>query len=395
MFERQQLRSWPLLASIAIAIVTATPMIPATIASASPGPDKAVHLHRNATCGSGHFLYADQGTRPNAVDEYRINSDCTLTAIGSIPTTGKQEASFYGANDIATSVANGPCVYHTDSSGQLDSFQVAADGTLTLVSAIKVANNSDSYAGDVHVSADGKYVYVADPPVLDIGSSLIVSLTVGSGCVLTLAGHVASGIQETYSAIALLDTKGLVAVDNMHSVIDVYQITNGTKLSLVSSTPSQLSRPNGITATMTGPLGPMVFNGSIFSGGAVEAHTINGQGVLGSVPGSPAMDPNPSGNGAYVIYDAARRQVIESEVQSNTLGVYGAQNHQLAFLSQAAVPGSDEPTALAILGSELYVNEVMGGPIVSCAIGIGTLTNCQIAATLPTNTGHPEGIGVI
>jgi 6-phosphogluconolactonase (cycloisomerase 2 family) len=337
-----------------------------------------------------HFLYVDDGTFPaNMISGYRITTHFGLVATPGSPylTGGSQGVVAYGANQIATSPGSSgrqPCVFHTDEgSGLVESFAVATTGALTEVSMLFIGTGS-SFPADIHASPDGRYVYVAvwgPPSFLDV-------LTVGSGCHLTLASSLKQATARYYS-IALLGTPGLLAVDNANNKLDVYRITNGTHLTLVSSTPSQLASPEGAAA---GALGHQeyVFNGLTTGGpGEVEAHTVNGQGEVGPVPGSPAEDPN-SRNGPYVFYDASHQQVIESEEDDDTLGVYGAQAGAQTLLSQATLPEGYGPTAMTEVGATLYVVANFDDVVDSCAIGAGVLT-CALAGTLPYHA-LPEGI---
>jgi hypothetical protein len=269
----------------------------------------------------------------------------------------------------------------------VESFTVAATGALTEVSLLFLGTGS-SFPADIHASADGRYLYVAvwgPPSFLDV-------LTVGRGCHLHLASSLEQA-QARYYSITLLGTTGLLAVDNANSKLDLYRITNGTQLTLVSSTPSQLTGPDGAaTATIGGQ--EYVFNGlaTVNGPGEVEAHTVNRQGMLGYVPGSPAEDLHSSA-GPYVLFDQSHQQVIESEEGGETLGVYGECGGALTFLSQAVLPQGFGPTVMTELGATLYMVANGADAVYSCTIGVGALT-CALAATLPSHS-LPEGINVL
>jgi len=403
-FALRCLRS-SLLGGVAL-LLAGTPSLVAAASAPHAGRDAAVLYARpraglsrsgavfairpSATCPTGHFLYADDGLDPNSISGYVINANCTLTPTpGSpYPTGGGQDVAALGANQIATSMANGPCVFHTDAfSGQVESFAAAATGALTEVSSILVGDHSTTFPGDIHVSADGHEVYLAvwgPPSYLDV-------LTVGSGCTLSLASTLENA-SAAYYAIALVNSGQLMAVDTQNSKIDIYKITNGTQLSLLTSTASQLASPDGAAAAVIGARS-YVLNGMATAGpGEAEAHTINAQGVLGAVPGSPQTDPN-SIDSASVFYDASHHQLIAGEMFSGSLGIYGAKAGAFAFLNQVVLPGRTGPTAMSELGSELYVLSTTGFVVDACVVASGSLT-CALAAKLPFG-GVPKGIGVL
>jgi hypothetical protein len=358
-------------------------------------------LMHTSTSTSTHFLYVDNGAlgdaqqtggvgmRLDSISGYQITPGGLIPTPGSpYPTPGFQN-SIYGANSLATSLANGPCVFHTDGgSGQVESFSVAANGSLSLVSTITVGTLLGT-ADDIHVSADGRYVYVA--LWNSLGPSYLDVFTVGSGCSLTLASTTQRA-NAVYYSIALISSTQLMAIDFLNSRIDIYQITNGTRLSLLTSTQSQLLGPSGAAAAQIGTR-TYIFNGiSTLLPGEAEAHTVNSQGILGLVPGSPQIDIK-SLDGAYVFFDRSHQQLIESEQLSNSLGVYGLRLGLFALLGHTALPGGNVPVALTELGSELFVINALSGIVDACAIGTGSL-KCVWAATLSIFE-LPDGIGVL
>jgi|GEM_PF-493741 polyvinyl alcohol dehydrogenase (cytochrome) len=360
-------------------------------AAAAKGTGQVTRLHLNVPGTGTHFLYVDNGLSPNnKISGYQITSNGLVPTPGSpYSTGGLQGVAAFGANQIATSTVNGPCVFHTDAtSGLVESFAVnSSTGALTEVSIITVGDGSTYFPGDIHVSADGKYLYLAawgTPSYLDV-------LTIGSGCSLTLASSLAVP-NKLYFSIALVSSSQLMAIDNQNGRIDIYSISGGTTLKLLSSNPSQLTSPDGAGAAIIGTR-TYIFNGIGTSGtGGVEVHTINAQGALGSVPGSPQMDPS-SYDGAHVFFDRSHDQVIASEQYSNTLGIYGARGHAFAFLGQGALPaGRGIPTAMTELGSTLYVVTIFGS-VDACTVGSGSLS-CSLAATLLPYT-MANGIGAL
>jgi hypothetical protein len=54
-----------------------------------------------------------------------------------------------------------------------------------------------------------------------------------------------------------------------------------------------------------------------------------GQGQLGPVPGSPAVDAKGI-SGTNVLFDPLHQQALEGEPNTNTLGIYGTKGGPLA-----------------------------------------------------------------
>jgi hypothetical protein len=167
--------------------------------------------------------------------------------------------------------------------------------------------------------------------------------------------HSTTSPAGSYYTITLVGHDGLLGVNTTGNTLDLYRISNGTQLTLVSSTPSQVHGPLSAASGQVGQQ-TLVFNGINATRGSseAEAHTVDEQGTLGDVPGSPAVDGNATG-GAWVWFDPAHQQVIESEQYSGTLGIYGAQGGALALLSQAPVMGNG-PGPMTQLGSVLFVD---------------------------------------
>jgi hypothetical protein len=361
-------------------------------------PNAVFHLRGHATCPTGHFLYVNEGNTTNAIQGFVINADCTLTPTpGSpYPTGGQEWIGYWAANQIAVSKANGPCVFATDSGGNgtqgfVDSFTVASTGALTEVSHVAIANGSSNNAADIHVSADGKYLYA----VAAGSTGSLNVLTVGSGCTLTLTTTLNTPSGSIYEATALLDSKAIEAV-NVYGTIDIYSITNNTQLALVSSTHSQVSTPAGAATILKSPIGPLVLNGNL-SAAQLEAHTINSKGMLGSVPGSPASDSGATTT-ANLFFDPSLAQVTATEQFNgnqfaNSMGIFGAKSGQLALLNHVALPNSYFPTAQAELGSELYITNELGSSVEACAMTHGSAT-CSLATTFSGGV-IVQGIGVL
>jgi hypothetical protein len=320
-----------------------------------------------------HFLYVDDGgPTSNRISGYQITRQGLVPTPGSPYPTGGDTDGFManGFNQIATSAINGSCLFHTEDQfgtlqGQVESFSVnPATGALTEVSIIKLPGWS-APGGDVHVSADGKYVYVAQWAQLG-GAYYLNALTVGSGCALTLVTHILSA--GSFFSIALVGRDGLLGVDTYGGKLDMYRISNGTQLTLASSTPSQIALPLGAAAGRVRRQTDVFSSGGLtISASEAEAHTVNGQGLLGDVPGSPATDSSGIG-GEWVWFDPVHQQVIVSEEYSNTPGIFGAKGGALTFLSQAPVVGTG-PGPATQLGTVLFVDS---SGVNACILAVGS-----------------------
>jgi hypothetical protein len=281
-------------------------------------------IPRAVPMGTAHFLYVDDGNPvQDGIMGYRITrAGLAITPGSPYLTGGLGGGDGFGINVIATSTAYGACLYHSDAgdnglSGQVESFMVnRTTGALTKVSIVPLPYTYTT-AGDTQVSADGRYVYVATYPVLLGGFSLDI-LTVGSGCTLQLANTILP--VNSYFSIALVGRDGLLGAGA--TTLDMYCITNGAQLILLTSTPSQIVPPMGAASAQEKGR-TCIFNGGglTYNPSELEAHTVNGQGMLGNVPGSPAVDVQAKA-GAVVWFDPLHRQVIESEGNDNILSIF-------------------------------------------------------------------------
>jgi hypothetical protein len=363
----------------------------------SPIPGQGTQVALAVPAAPPHFLYEDEGgvlPFANSIAGYQVTRHGLVPTPGSpYPTNGGYVSygETYGANYIASSGANGPCLFLSEQQtdkvrGQVESFAVnATTGALTAGSSVPLPAPAAEHAiaGDIHASADGRDVYVTVTPQIS-GAAYLDVLAVGRGCALTLANVTA--VQQYYYWIGLVGTDGLMAVEGGTNQIDLYRITHGIQLSLISSTPSQGNEPLGAAS---GTLGGQtyVFTSLDFSPGETEAYAVSPQGHLTPVPGSPATAPASAGSGA-VWFDPLHGQLVQSETVSNTLSIYGRKNGQYAYLSHAALALGTAPGPMAQLGVVLFV--VSDGSINACLLRSGAAT-CVPA----TRGGGGIGIGVV
>jgi hypothetical protein len=386
----------PLLASIGLLLLALPPLAQAAPASSHRLPAHSgmvAHLPLAVPAGGPHFLYLDDGDPlHDGIVGYQITRHGLVLTPGSPYRTGGTNLSdAFGINVIATSTSSGACLFHSDGqsgglSGQVESFRVnRITGALAEGSIVPLPYTYTT-AGDIHVSADGRDVYVAIYPVLLGGYTLDV-LTIDTGCSLALATTLLPA--NGYFSIALVGSAGLLWVGTEYDKLDMYRITNGTQLTLVPSTPSQVVFPLGAAVGQMGSQTYTFNSGGVTNGpGESEAHTVNGQGLLGNVPGSPAVDSNGHWGG-WVWFDPLHQQVIESESGGTSLTIYGAKGGALALLGRALVVGGG-PEPMVQLGTLLFVDN---GAVNTRLLSFGAAT-CRLAATLP-NRAAGLGIGVV
>jgi len=372
-------------------------MLPALSSSATAASSLRHAGTASPNLPTGHFLYADNGlSTTNSISGYSINPDGSLTPTpGSPYATGGSQTSSAFVNDIATAL-NSPggrrCVFHTDASGQVESFTVAANGALREINSISIADGVNAFAGDVHVSADGTVVYAAAWAKYGSPSpSVLATFTVGPVCSIRLAQNLAVS-NTTYFSTALIAASTLMAVDSQNARIDIYSITDGTALRRLTSTPTQLKpEPQGAASALVGTT-TYVFNGlATFASSFAEAHTVDARGTLDAVPGSPASDPAGE-DGAVLWFDQANGQLVEGE--GFTLGFFGVKNGTLTFLGHAALTTPYFSSAMTQLGTHLYVVSQTSPPIESCVLSYGA-ARCTQAARLPGGSDGSDGIGVL
>jgi hypothetical protein len=374
-----------------LALLTSLGLLVATLPPLAQA-DRVVPIPLAVPAGGPHFLYVDDGdAQQDGIDGYQMTRQGLVLTPGSpYPTSGYGGSGAFGINVIALSTAYGACLYHSDAqpgglSGQVESFTVnRTTGVLTEVSIIRLPGTY-TMAGDIHAAADGHEVYVATFPVL-LGHYSLDVLTVAPGCALKLATSVLPA--HGYYTLALVGRDGLLGVATEYDRLDLYRISHGTQLTLVSSTPSQVLLPMGAAVGQVGGKTD-TFNGIGTTGTSeVEAHTVSGQGVLGDVPGSPAVDSQGTW-GAWVWFDPLHQQVLESESGSNTLGFYGAKGGALTLLGRAPVVGGG-PELMIQLGRLLFVEN---GWLDVCLLRLGAAT-CHLAGTLPGGAAG-WGLGVL
>jgi hypothetical protein len=351
-----------------------------------------------------HYLYVDAGSSTDSIDAYLVSN--TLIHIGNFPTGGGISSTFYGTQDIAVTRANsqhGPCLVYTDyTNGYVKSFPINADGSLGAM----VSSVPNTHAGDVHISQNGKLVYVASEassaPPTPLSSYLL-----GAHC--SLYPLVRLVVAKWYISFALASSTRLVTVDSNSGTIDTYTLTQNGGISFLNAVPGQIdSFPDSVAVQSVDQRNQhttKVFTGQatggtpLAQGGRETLYT----GGISFLSGSPATDPN-GVNGAAVIFDANHSLLVQGEQGGegggNTLGVYSVGPSwpgSLAFLEQTPLnpSGGGQPTAFALLGETLFVAAGENGDVETCLINNSGVSGCATAATLTDPTGFEGGIVVL
>lgn len=323
-----------------------------------------------------HFVYVNNGSIPNSISGYKFTKK-GLTPLPGSPyaTGGTGGGSGYGGNQIAISPDH-KCVFASDDgSGTFNSFLINSDGSLTRVTHATVeAANVQAVA----VSPKGGVVFVG--MFNGYTSGPVDSFSIGSGCAITEAQH--ADINNAMGSIVVSpDGSQLFVSSYVGGFINAYSIS-GTSFTLQHTNSANPPAPDGLAVNGT----------TLFSGNAgpteTDAYTFNSNGVLTALPGSPAADSQGS-NSAQVWYDSKDKQLISSEQNSNSFGLYAVQNGTYTFLAHFAGTGV-APTAMTQIGHTLIVTNDNNGSISVYKVGLGKL-KFKKTVLLPAS-GSPNGI---
>ncbi len=324
-----------------------------------------------------HFVYVNNGSNHNSISGYKFTKKGLTPLPGSpYPTGGTGGGYGYGGNQIAISPDH-KCVFASDGGGgTFNSFLINSDGSLTLVTHATV---EATYVQAIAVSPKGGVVFV-DMYTGGYTSGPVDSFSIGSGCAMTEAQH--SDIGNAPGSVAVSsDGTELFVSSYAGGFINTYSIS-GTSFTLQQTNSANPSSPGGLAVN-----GTTLYSGNA---GATEtgAYTYNSSGVLTSLPGSPATDPQGS-NSAQVWYDSKDNQLISSEQNSNSFGLYAVKNGTYTFVAHVAGTGNT-PTAMTQIGHTLIVTNNGAGSISVYKVQPGKLT-FKTTVPLPAS-GSPNGI---
>lgn len=326
-----------------------------------------------------HFVYVNNGSNPNSISGYKFTKKGLTPLPGSPYTTGGTGGGYgYGGNEIAISPDH-KCVFASDSGGgTFNSFLINSDGSLTLVTHAMV---EATYVEAIAASPKGGVVFV-DIYTGVYTSGFVDSFSIGSGCAITEAQHLDIGNAPGSVAVSSDGTELFVS-SYSGGFINTYSIS-GTSFTLQKTNPANPSSPGGLAVN-----GTTLYSGNASVGSSeTGAYTFNSNGVLTSLSGSPATDPQGS-NSSQVWYDSKDNQLISSEQSSNSFGLYAVKNGTYTFVAHAAGTGN-QPTAMTQIGHTLIVTNDGGASISVYKVKSGKLT-FKTTVPLPA-VGSPNGI---
>lgn len=391
-----QRRITQLVGSLAFSVFTSLLIVLALFAgpvNAATGPDVAgnggatthgiskthvaVGAAFSADVSGTHYVYVNNGSSPNSVSGYKLASG-GLTPLSGSPyaTGGTGGGSGYGANQIAISPDH-KCVFASDDgSGTFNSFKIHSNGSLTLVThAIVEGSNVQAIA----VSPLGGVVFV--DMFVSYSSTPLDSFSIGSGCAITEAQN--SNTNSAAGSLAVSkDGTLLFASSYVGGFINAYSIS-GTSFTLLKSNSASTPAPGGLIVA-----GKHLYSGNAGSNSETGAYLINSSGTLTSLAGSPAIDSQGSNSG-QVWFDHADKQLICSEQNSGSFGLFDIASGTYTFLAHVSGAGAT-PTAMAQVGHNLIVTNDGGGSISVYKVAHGSMT-FKTTITLPAS-GSPNGI---
>lgn len=339
------------------------------------------HVQVGATFSSDvkgtHYVYVNNGSYPNSVSGYKLTSS-GLTPLPGSPyaTGGTGGGSGYGGNQIGISPDH-KCVFASDDgSGTFNSFMINSDGSLTLVTYISLeANNVQAIA----VSPLGGVVFV--DMFVSYSSGPLDSFIISSGCSIEEAQQADTGSAAGGLAFSK-DGKYLFASSYTGGFINAYSVV-GPYFNLAKSNPANPSSPGGLAVA-----GKHLYSGNAGGTSETGAYHINSDGSLTTLSGSPAFDSQGS-NSAQVWFDSVDKQLICSEQQSNSFGIFHVSGGSYSFVAHVNGTGGT-PTAMTQIGHTLIVTNDSSASISVYKVTAGSMTY-KTTVSLPVS-GSPNGI---
>ena len=324
-----------------------------------------------------HYVYVNNGAYSNSVSGYKL-AHGGLTPLPGSPyaTGGSGGGSGYGGNQIAIS-SDHKCLFASDDgSGTFNSFTINSNGSLTLVTHAAVqASNVQAIAA----SPLGGVVFV--DMYVSYSSTPLDSFVVSSTCSLTEAQSGDNGSAAGSLAFSS-DGKYLFASSYVGGYINTYTVV-GPYFSLIKTNSANPSAPGGLVVN-----NKTLYSGNAGSNSETGAYHIKSSGTLTSLPGSPATDSQGS-NSAQVWYDSLDKQLICSEQNSNSFGLFHVLSGYYSFVAHVNGQGN-LPTAMAQIAHTLIVTNNGSGTISIYTVAPGSMTY-KTTVTLPAS-GSPNGI---
>lgn len=230
--------------------------------------------NRIITCG--RFIYVSNAYSGD-VSSFSIDSHGGLAGVPGSPFAAGS-TTFYGI-----SLANLRCDFLFAANGdaaEIFAFQIQSDGSLAPVSGSPFP--VPSQPNSVKISPDGKFLAASLP---NLGNGALAMFNIGSdGTLTTVAGSpYPFAANQTPMGVEINFASNFLFVAEWPSTVDVFNITPGGTISLVTGSP--FSSPRFNLSAVLSPDDQFLFTSNFMSG--VNSFRVATDGTLTSVSGSP------------------------------------------------------------------------------------------------------------
>jgi hypothetical protein len=354
-----------------------------------------------------HHLYADDGTGPNGIDVFTL-SGSTVTLLQHVTFGPFGPGTWFGAHHLAltTYTAGSParsysCLAFASAGDRtVYSFQVAANGALSPVSAVAVGG----YPNDL--AALGSVLFESNLGSQIGGTNTLDVLSFGPGCALSLLHQTSTG-SELDVNIALINANQVTSADFNSGKLVIYSLGPGGVLTESAVQAGQItSQPDSPTVwntvTSTGVV-TNVYTGQATSISPQAQGYRLGAGPFDPLKGSPQTDSDASSsNGAAVAVDPNHKLLIQANNYSGQIGWYKLTPSSTTTVGSIAFGGDtplsltgDQPFSLAVFGSNLFVAQAGNGDVEDCALATTGVSGCHTIATLSgAGTGNGGSVAI-
>lgn len=317
----------------------------------------------------------------NQIQSYAINaSNGSLSAIGSPIATGS-------APYAVTVTPNGKFVYASNQgSASVSAFAVNSDGSLTALGTISTLSSPEGMA----VDPAGKFLYVAC-----YGSDAICGFSIASNGTLTaLDANPGTPAVDPFpagngpAAVIVDPQSGFVVVGNYDAhTLGLYSFNSSTGAIVLLSSPATGGAPSALAMNAAGT---KVFTTEA-AGNAVDAFTLNR-----TTPALTGVGGYGCGNGPFALaMDGTGSFLYTANYGSNTVTAFTIQSSGLGYPSGAQVDISSglNPAGLATDGPDRILFATCYQSNVVQAYGINS-DGSLVALNGSTTLAGPQGIAV-
>lgn len=366
-------------------VIAAMVLLQASTGLASPSNAQSVPAHRansaavrvlgNLPASVGHtaYIYADGNTCPNGIDVFEVQGG-TVTNIQNLD-VGCSNGTSFGVHYLLVGGGGNCLVFSDDGDAQVDSFTI--DPTTGMLSSSPVS--SVSVGGDPGDLAQIGATIIES----NTGLSTLDTLSLGSGCTLTLEQQNSTGAQSD-ETIATQGSYVLTADGNSGGMF-VYKLSAGGVLTQTYTTPGQISSPNGIAT-----LGSRVYTGQVTgSPPQVQGFAISRTGLSG-LSGSPVTDGNPSSSDGPAVATWSGGLVLQAETLSSGIAWYAPS--PMSYGGDVTLPAGAFPSQLVVVGNNVLTSMAIGGDLEACGVSAAGLSGCRTIATLSGGSGSSVAV---